>query len=220
MPKHFANKPNVWAYYIILRSVNTVFFKKKAQGPVSFLIVGLGNPGIKYQNTRHNVGFCAVDHIAKKLGVSADKLKFQGLFCRAKIGDDELLLLKPQTFMNDSGKSVSQFASFYKIPPENIIVIFDDVSLDVGKMRVRRKGSAGGHNGIKSIISCIGSENFPRIKIGVGKKPHPDYDLADWVLSILPIKDRETVSSILDSVYDAAALIIKGDSEKAMAKFN
>lgn len=197
-----------------------MFFKNKAGGPISYMIVGLGNPGIKYQNTRHNVGFCAIDHIAKKLGVSADKLKFQGLYCRTKIDGDEVILLKPQTFMNESGKSVSQFASFFKISPENIIVIFDDVSLDVGKMRVRRKGSAGGHNGIKSIISCIGSENFPRVKIGVGKKPHPDYDLANWVLSSLPIKDRETIAQNNDNVYDAVSLIIKGDSEKAMAKYN
>lgn len=197
-----------------------MFFKNKAGGPISYMIVGLGNPGIKYQNTRHNVGFCAIDHIAKKLGVSADKLKFQGLYCRTKIDDDEVILLKPQTFMNESGKSVSQFASFFKISPENIIVIFDDVSLDVGKLRVRRKGSAGGHNGIKSIISCIGSENFPRVKIGVGKKPHPDYDLASWVLSSLPIKDRETIAQNNDNVYDAVSLIIKGDSEKAMAKYN
>lgn len=197
-----------------------MFFKKKAQGPISAMIVGLGNPGAKYQNTRHNVGFCAIDHICKKLGCNADKLKFQGLYCRTKIAGDEVLLLKPQTFMNESGKSVSQFASFFKIPPENIIVIFDDVSLDVGKLRLRRKGSAGGHNGIKSIISCIGSEDFPRVKIGVGKKPHPDYDLADWVLAALPIKDRETISDNMDSVYDAVCDILKGDCEKAMAKYN
>lgn len=197
-----------------------MLFKSKSGGPVSYMVVGLGNPGVKYQNTRHNVGFCAIDHIAKKLGTTADKLKFQGLYCRAKIDGDELILLKPQTFMNESGKSVSQFASFFKIPAENIIVIFDDVSLDVGKLRVRRKGSAGGHNGIKSIIASIGSENFPRVKIGVGKKPHPDYDLADWVLSALPLKDRETIEKNNDNVFDAVSLIIKGDSEKAMAKFN
>ncbi|MBQ8868284.1 MAG: aminoacyl-tRNA hydrolase [Oscillospiraceae bacterium] len=184
------------------------------------MIVGLGNPGAKYTTTRHNVGFCAIDHIANKLGVNADKLKFQGLYCRAKMAGEEVILLKPQTFMNDSGKSVSQFASFFKIPAENIIVIFDDVLLDVGKLRIRRKGSHGGHNGIKSIVSCLGSENFPRVKIGVGKKPHPDYDLADWVLSPLPLKDREIISENMDSVYDAVCDIILGDCEKAMGKYN
>ncbi len=197
-----------------------MFFKKKASGPISAMIVGLGNPGVKYTTTRHNVGFCAIDHIANKLSVSADKLKFQGLYCRAKMAGEEVILLKPQTFMNDSGKSVCQFASFFKIPAENIIVIFDDVLLDVGKLRIRRKGSHGGHNGIKSIVSCLGSEDFPRVKIGVGKKPHPDYDLADWVLSPLPLKDREVISKNMDSVYDAVCDILKGDCEKAMGKYN
>lgn len=197
-----------------------MFFKKKASGPISAMIVGLGNPGAKYTTTRHNVGFCAIDHIANRLGAEPNKLKFQGLYCRTKMAGEEVILLKPQTFMNDSGKSVSQFASFFKIPAENIIVIFDDVLLDVGKLRIRRKGSHGGHNGIKSIVSCLGSEDFPRVKIGVGKKPHPDYDLADWVLSPLPIKDRETISNNMDKVYDAVCDILNGDFEKAMGKYN
>ena len=197
-----------------------MFFKKKPSGPIAAMIVGLGNPGAKYSTTRHNVGFCAIDHIAKKLGAEPDKLKFQGLYCRTKMAGQEVILLKPQTFMNDSGKSVSQFASFFKIPAENIIVIFDDVLLDVGKLRIRRKGSHGGHNGIRSIVACLGSEDFPRIKIGVGKKPHPDYDLADWVLSPLPLKDRETVSNNMDKVYDAVCDILDGDFEKAMGKYN
>ena len=197
-----------------------MFFKKKPSGPIAAMIVGLGNPGAKYNTTRHNVGFCAIDHIAKKLGAEPDKLKFQGLYCRTKMAGREVILLKPQTFMNDSGKSVSQFASFFKIDPENIIVIFDDVLLDVGKLRIRRKGSHGGHNGIRSIVACLGSEDFPRIKIGVGKKPHPDYDLADWVLSPLPLKDRETVSNNMDKVYDAVCDILDGDFEKAMGKYN
>ena len=197
-----------------------MFFKKKPSGPIAAMIVGLGNPGAKYNTTRHNVGFCAIDHIAKKLGAEPDKLKFQGLYCRTKMAGQEVILLKPQTFMNDSGKSVSQFATFFKIPAENIIVIFDDVLLDVGKLRIRRKGSHGGHNGIRSIVACLGSEDFPRIKIGVGKKPHPDYDLADWVLSPLPLKDRETVSNNMDKVYDAVCDILDGDFEKAMGKYN
>ena len=197
-----------------------MLFKKKTDSPVSALIVGLGNPGIKYQNTRHNVGFCAVDHIAEKLGVSIDKLKYQGLYCKTNLKGEQVILLKPQTFMNESGKSVQQFASFFKIPPERIIVIFDDISLDVGKMRIRQKGSAGGHNGIKSIISCLGSQDFPRVKIGVGQKPHPDYDLADWVLGTFPMKDRETISGNMDSVYDSVCDIVFDDIQKAMAKYN
>ena len=197
-----------------------MFFKKKPSGPIAAMIVGLGNPGTKYETTRHNVGFCAIDYIANKLSVCPDKLKYQGLYCRAKMAGEEVILLKPQTFMNESGKSVAQFASFFKIPPENIIVIFDDVLLDVGKLRIRRKGSHGGHNGIKSIVNLLGSEEFPRVKIGVGKKPHPDYDLADWVLSTLPAKDRETISGNMDKVYDAVCDIIRGDFEKAMGKYN
>lgn len=195
-----------------------MFFKKS--GPIDAIIVGLGNPGAKYATTRHNVGFNAIDHIAKKIGADINKLKFEGLYCQAQIDGKKVLLLKPQTYMNDSGRSLSQFSSFYKIPAENIIVIFDDVSLDVGKMRIREKGSAGGHNGIKSIISHLGSENFPRVKIGVGKKPHPDYDLADWVLAPLPIKDREVINNNNDSVYDAVCDILKGDAQAAMAKYN
>ncbi len=197
-----------------------MFFKNKSKGPIDAIIVGLGNPGTKYTATRHNVGFNALDFIAGKLSVSVDKLKFGGLYATAKIGDKKVLLLKPQTFMNESGKSLAQFASFYKVAPQNIIVLFDDVSLDVGKLRIRKKGSAGGHNGIKSIIASIGSQEFPRIKIGVGKKPHPDYDLADWVLSNLSLSDREIISKNNISVYDAVCDILNGNFEEAMAKYN
>lgn len=197
-----------------------MFFKAKSKGPIDAIIVGLGNPGAKYTVTRHNVGFNAIDHIADKLSVSINKLKFEGLYAQAKIGNARVLLLKPQTYMNDSGRSLVQYAKFYKIEPENIIVIFDDVSLDVGKMRIRKKGSAGGHNGIKSIISHLSSENFPRVKIGVGQKPHPDYDLADWVLGPLPLKDREVINKNNDAVYDAVCDIINGNIEAAMGKYN
>lgn len=197
-----------------------MFFKKKPSGPIDAIIVGLGNPGLKYTTTRHNVGFVAIDFIADKLGVSVNKLKFDGLYATADIKGYKTLLLKPQTFMNESGKSISAFASFYKVPKENIIVIFDDVSLDVGKMRIRAKGSAGGHNGIKSIIAHLSGEDFPRVKIGVGKKPHPDYDLADWVLGQLPLGDRETISKLMPNVYDAVLDILDGDFEKAMGKYN
>ena len=197
-----------------------MFFKKKSGGPIDAIIVGLGNPGLKYTTTRHNVGFVALDFIADKLSVNVNKLKFDGLYATAEINGHKVLLLKPQTFMNESGKSIAAFASFYKIPRENVIVIFDDVSLDVGKMRIRLKGSAGGHNGIKSIISHLSGEDFPRVKIGVGKKPHPDYDLADWVLAPLPISDRESISKLMPSVYDAVCDILDGEGEKAMGKYN
>ena len=197
-----------------------MFFKKKSGGPIDAIVVGLGNPGLKYTTTRHNVGFVALDYIADKLGAKVNKLKFEGLYATAEMGGSRVLLLKPQTFMNESGKCIAAFASFYKIPKENVIVIFDDVSLDVGKMRIRAKGSAGGHNGIKSIISHLSGEDFPRVKIGVGKKPHPDYDLADWVLAPLPLNDRESISKLLESVYDAVCDILHGEGEKAMGKYN
>lgn len=197
-----------------------MFFKNKSLGGVDYIIVGLGNPGTKYLTTRHNVGFNAVDFIADELSLNINKLKFKGLYCQANINSKKVLLIKPQTFMNESGVCVKSFADFYKVSPQNIIVIFDDVSLDVGKMRIRRKGSAGGHNGIKSIISHLKSEDFPRIKIGVGQKPHPDYDLADWVLGSLPLKDRDTINENNKNVYAAARDILNGDFEAAMAKYN
>ena len=149
-----------------------------------FLVVGLGNPGSKYWNTRHNVGYAALDALAKDLGVTVDRVKFQGLTAQANLDGHKLILLKPTTYMNLSGQSVQAAAKFYKVPPEHILVLSDDISLDPGRLRVRKSGSAGGHNGLKSIIASIGSQDFPRIKIGVGAKPHPDYDLADWVLLV------------------------------------
>ena len=158
-----------------------------------FLVVGLGNPGSKYWNTRHNVGYAALDALAKDLGVTVDRVKFQGLTAQANLDGHKLILLKPTTYMNLSGQSVQAAAKFYKVPPEHILVLSDDISLDPGRLRVRKSGSAGGHNGLKSIIASIGSQDFPRIKIGVGAKPHPDYDLADWVLGVFPYDQRETM---------------------------
>ena len=149
-----------------------------------FLVVGLGNPGSKYWNTRHNVGYAALDALAKDLGVTVDRVKFQGLTGQASLNGKKLILLNPTTYMNLSGQSVQAAAKFYKVPPEHILVLSDDISLDPGRLRVRKSGSAGGHNGLKSIISSIGSQDFPRVKIGVGAKPHPDYDLADWEMCI------------------------------------
>lgn len=187
-----------------------------AKEPISFIIVGLGNPGDKYVHTRHNAGFLAMDFISQKLGTKIDRLKFKALTGEAYIGGKRALLLKPQTFMNNSGEAVSEAAAFYKIKPENIIVLFDDISLDVGRMRVRRDGSAGGHNGIKSIIAHLGSEKFPRIKIGVGKKPHPDYDLADWVLSEFSKEDKEKLFSIFGFAYEGLLKMLGGDFDSAM----
>ncbi|MBQ8005321.1 MAG: aminoacyl-tRNA hydrolase [Clostridia bacterium] len=188
--------------------------------PVSYLVVGLGNPGDKYFHTRHNAGFLALDYISQKVNSRIDRAKFKALIGEANIANKRLLLMKPQTFMNNSGEAVAEAARFYKIPPENIIVIFDDISLDVGRMRVRRDGSAGGHNGIKSIIACIGSDKFPRIKIGVGQKPHPDFDLADWVLSEFGKDDKEKLFSMFGFVYEGLLKLLLGDIEGAMQLCN
>ena len=188
--------------------------------PVSFIVAGLGNPGDKYQKTRHNAGFMALDVICEKYNFNINKLKFKALCGEADINGKRVLFLKPQTFMNNSGEAVREAASFYKIPPEKIIVIFDDISLDPGKIRIRKKGSDGGHNGIKSIIYHLNSDKFPRIKIGVGAKPHPEYDLADWVLGEIPSDLRETFVNSLKSASDALELMLGDNTEAAMAKFN
>ncbi len=196
-----------------------MFFKIKG-GSVDAIIVGLGNPGIKYATTRHNVGFMAIDFILDKLNVKADKQKFDANYVKCEIDGKSVVILKPLTFMNLSGDSIFKAASFFKVPAEKIIIIYDDVLLDVGKMRIRRKGSDGGHNGIKSIIARLHADSFPRIKIGVGKKPHPDYDLADWVLSPLPLKDREVINDNMDKVFDAVKLILNGNTDEAMNRYN
>lgn len=184
-----------------------------------FIVVGLGNPGSAYDNTRHNIGFSAVDYIAEKTGAKITKAKFSALLGTWEYEGEKVMLLKPQTFMNLSGDAVGPRAKFYKIPPENVIIIYDDVSLPVGKMRIRRKGSRGGHNGIKSIINHIG-ENFPRVKIGVGEKPHPDYDLAAWVLGKFGTDDKKALQEEYEKVFDAVKLIIDGKTDKAMNLYN
>lgn len=201
-----------------------MFNKFKNQGSGSstydYLVVGLGNPGAKYETTRHNAGFLCIEKMEDEYGFKAKKLKFHALIGDTKIANKKILVMKPQTMMNNSGVAISECASFYKIPPQNIIVIFDDVSLDPGKLRIKRKGSAGGHNGIKSIIAHLGTEEFPRIKLGVGKKPHPDYDLADWVLSNFPKNDIPLVREAIDNALGALELMVKGDTEAAMSKYN
>ena len=182
----------------------------------SWLIVGLGNPGREYEKTRHNAGFRAIDRLAEKLGCKIDRLKYQGLYCQTTYNGNKLFLLKPQTYMNLSGRSVLQLSSYFNIPPQRIIVLFDDISLIPGRLRIRADGSAGGHNGIKSIIAEIGSQAFPRVKIGVGGKAHPDQDLADHVLSGFSAKEEKDLISALDRSADAALLIIdKGVAESA-----
>ena len=187
---------------------------------VTWLVVGLGNPGKEYVYTRHNAGFTAIDYIAKENSLSVTRSGYHSLHADWKSNGVRVLVMKPQTFMNNSGIAVKEAASFYKIPVTNILVIYDDISLDIGKIRIRRKGSDGGHNGIKSIIEHLQSDNFPRIKIGVGKKPHPDYNLADWVLSDIPVADRDALITAVANAYKSTELILSGDTEKAMQLYN
>lgn len=186
----------------------------------TWLIVGLGNPGREYETTRHNAGFRALDILADKLGCKVDKLKYQGLYGQVTYKGMKLLLLKPQTYMNLSGRSVLQLSAFFRIPPKNIIVMFDDISLNPGRLRIRADGSAGGHNGIKSMIQELGSQDFPRVKIGVGAKPHPDFDLADWVLSHFTAQEEKALQPALERAADAALAIIDHGIYEAANRFN
>ncbi len=191
-----------------------------ANEPVSYLIVGLGNPGEEYTFTRHNAGFLALDYISQKCSVSINRLKFKALSADVRIGDKRVLLLKPQTYMNKSGEAVYEAASFYKIPMEKVIVICDDVNFDAGKLRIRKKGSDGGQKGVRSIIEQSGTDAFPRIKLGVGKKPTPEYDMADWVLSKFSSEEQKQLYGAIEQAYEAVCLILEGKFDSAMAKFN
>ena len=186
----------------------------------SWLIVGLGNPGKEYAATKHNCGFRAIDLIAQQLGCKIDKGKFQGLYGQTVYQGTKLYLLKPQTYMNLSGKSVLQMSAYFNIPPQRIIVLFDDISLEPGRLRIRSDGSAGGHNGIKSIIAELGSQDFPRVKIGVGAKPHKDADLADWVLSGFTAAEEKALSVSLKNAADAAVCIVEKGVYEAANRFN
>ncbi len=186
----------------------------------SWLIVGLGNPGKEYAKTKHNCGFLAIDLIAHHLGCKIDKAKFQGLYGQVNFEGRKLYLLKPQTFMNLSGRAVLQMSAYFNIPPERIIVLFDDISLEPGRIRIRPDGSAGGHNGIKSIIAELGSQAFPRVKIGVGGKPHKDADLADWVLSGFSTDEEKALSVSLQNAADSALCIVKDGIYEASNRFN
>lgn len=186
----------------------------------AWLIVGLGNPGAAYQRTRHNCGFRALDVLAEKLGCKVDKAKFQGLYGQTSYHGSKLLLLKPQTFMNLSGRSVLQLSAYFGIPPQRVIVLFDDISLEPGRLRIRPNGSAGGHNGIKSIIAELGSQEFPRVKIGVGAKPHADFDLADWVLSTFSAQEETALAVSLEAAAQAALAIVEQGVPAAAGQFN
>jgi len=185
-----------------------------------WLIVGLGNPGQEYEKTRHNCGFLAVDLLAKKLGCKVDKGKFQGLYGQTNYSGQKLYLLKPLTYMNLSGQSVLQLSAYFHIPPQRIIVLFDDISLEPGRLRVRADGSAGGHNGIKSIIAQLGSQDFPRVKIGVGGKPNAEFDLAAWVLSTFSASEQKALDSALERAGDAALAIIDHGVSEAANRYN
>ena len=190
------------------------------KGPVTHLVVGLGNPGAQYATTRHNAGFLALDFFAERLCVQIDRARFKGLTAEAELGGKHVLLLKPQTFTNLSGEAVREAASFYHVDPANIIVLYDDINLAVGRLRVRGKGSDGGHNGIKSIIAQLGSNAFPRVRIGVGERPHPDFDLADWVLSSFTGAEREGLQQVFVHALEGTELLLQGDVPAAQQRCN
>ena len=196
-----------------------MFFNKKSGG-VDWLLVGLGNPGDQYENTRHNVGFMVADELAERHNIPVQRLKFRALTNTVTVGDRKVLLMKPVTYMNLSGEAVHEAAAFYKIPPEHILVISDEVALAPGKLRVRRSGSAGGHNGLKNIIQHLGTDQFPRLKLGVGGKPHPDYNMADWVLGQLQGEDKKAMQAAVERCADAVECYIKEGPDRAMNKFN
>ncbi len=195
-------------------------FLKKSSGSISWIVVFLGNPGPKYAGTRHNVGFMTADKCEKATGARISRSRFKALTDQIRVGGEGVLLMKPQTYMNLSGDAVAEAAKFYKIPPEHVIVVSDDVSLPVGKLRIRGKGSAGGHNGLKSIIARLGSDAFPRIKMGVGAPPHPDYDMADWVLGSFKNQDAVDIDAAAARAWEAAESIISVGVEKTQSRFN
>lgn len=194
--------------------------KESGSGGIEYIIVGLGNPGRQYENTRHNAGFIAIDYIADKLGCKINKIKFKSTVGEAAVAGKRCLLIKPSTFMNLSGQAVTEAMSFYKLPPQRVIVLSDDISLDVGVIRIRRKGSDGGQKGLQNIIYLSGSDEFPRVKIGIGKKPHPEYDLKDWVLSRFTDRDKKLIGERLPDVLGAVELIVSDDIDKAMNLYN
>lgn len=197
-----------------------MFFDKNRGAGAEWLVVGLGNPGEKYENTRHNVGFLTVDELAERARVPVQKLKHRALTNTLEVGGVKVLLMKPVTYMNLSGEAVGEAARFYKLPPERVLVISDDVSLPLGKLRIRKGGSAGGHNGLKNIILHLGTDQFPRLRVGVGEKPHPDYDMADWVLGKFTGEDKKTMDAAVKRAADAIECILAEGLDKGMNRFN
>ena len=193
---------------------------KKPSGPVDWIVVFLGNPGTKYDKTRHNAGFMTADKCEKATGARITRVRFRALTDQTRVREETVLLMKPQTYMNLSGEAVGEAAKFYKVPPERVLVVSDDVSLPTGKLRIRAKGSAGGHNGLKSIIQHLGTDAFPRVKIGVGAPPHPDYDMADWVLGRFTGRDAEDMDAACARAWEAVETVITQGTEKAMSQFN
>ena len=191
-----------------------------AKNPITHIVVGLGNVGKEYENTRHNAGFIAVDALAEKYGARIDRVKFHAMTTEVNIGSKRVLLMKPTTYMNNSGVAIGEAATFYKIPAENVIVLHDEISFDVGVMRIRRKGSAGGHNGLKSIIAHLATDAFPRVKIGVGKKPSPDYDLVDFVLGRFSESDLTALKAENKEIIASVELMLEGKIEEAMNKYS
>ena len=196
-----------------------MFFKRKT-GAVEFMIVGLGNPGVQYQNTRHNAGFMALDATAKALDIRVERARFHAYCGEGVCAGRHVLLMKPQTYMNNSGEAVCEAMRFYKLSPEQVLLLFDDISLPVGGMRVRRSGSAGGQNGVKSILQLSGSDMFPRVKLGIGAKQHPDCNLADWVLSRFSEKELSVMGETAEKAAAAAELIVSGNIEEAMNRYS
>ncbi|MBQ8208992.1 MAG: aminoacyl-tRNA hydrolase [Clostridia bacterium] len=191
-------------------------FKEKSGGSIEFIIAGLGNPGKEYEYSRHNAGFLCLDILSNKEGFRTDRMKFKSLVADTVINGHRCLVMRPQTYMNNSGEAIREAAQFYKIPPEKCIVIFDDIDIPMGALRIRRKGSAGSHNGVKSIVYHLNSDNFPRIKIGVGAKPHPDYDLKDYVLGSFSKHEKDVLAKTMETACDAIKYILDGDIDKAM----
>ena len=197
-----------------------MFFGINRASGAQWLVVGLGNPGDKYENTRHNVGFLTVDELAERARVPVQKLKHRALTNTVELGGAGALLMKPITYMNLSGEAVGEAARFYKIQPDHVLVISDDVSLPLGKLRIRRSGSAGGHNGLKSIIARLGTDAFPRVKIGVGAPPHPDYDMADWVLGVFRNQDAVDIRAACEKAAEAVEYCIRSGVDAAMNRYN
>lgn len=197
-----------------------MLFQRPEQGGVEWIICCLGNPGREYDNTRHNVGFLTADALEKRTGVPIRRIRFKALTAVVTLGGRKTLLMKPNTFMNLSGTALAEAAAFYKVPPERCLVVADDVTLDLGRLRLRRSGSAGGHNGLKSIINMLGTSDFPRLKIGVGQKPHPDYDLAAWVLGKFTPQEQKVITQAAQSAAEAAECVLAHGMDQAMNRYN